>query len=748
MSEIKNVICAVCDKGCPLKVKVNNNKMVSAQGLMDSKVICMKPQFANDYINHPQRLLYPLKNVGSRRGEQKWKRITWEQALDEIAFKLEKIIKKYGPESFAVSTLPVNAGVDQGMVRRLMNLLGSPNWMSGLSMCMGNTAQVHRTTLGWFPMGDYTHAKCIVYIGHNPHEQNWVMEYYQLLQAKERGAKLIVLDPRKSQCANLADLYLPLRYGTDAAMLLGWLNIIINEELYDKKFVKKWTIGFDELKERVQDYPLEKVAKITDCKAEDIKKAAMMYATQGPSIIPWSVNFDMNVNSTSLIRCHSILAAICGYLNKSEMLGYLNPDVVTISEVEMHEALPDEKKKIQLGTKTYPLFTYEGLKKLNEPSKRVYGREYCNVISSFMAHPPTVFKAMRTGSPYAVKAFFILGGNPLMGYANQQGVFEAMKNQELIVSFDHLLNPSAQLADYVLPGDAWLERPSLFPLFDLAPIAIPFQQALVSPGECKDLYFFIKGLADRLGLKEYFPWNNLVEFMEYRIQKSGLKWEAYEETPLKELMTISQLFSPFMMKKPITNKAISKVGFMLSLPFTKGVGVATPSGKVELKSSILEGLGYDSLPYYKEPQQTPISNPKLAKEYPLTLFIGLREGPYYNTNLRHVEGLRKQLPNPLALIHPSDAAKYDIQAGDWIWVETTHGKVKMMAQLDEVQPAGTIRVPHGWWLPELEPGEKTGFSGAMWHNDGLVISDDDWNLDPEQGLPNLRGGLLAKVSKI
>jgi anaerobic selenocysteine-containing dehydrogenase len=183
-------------------------------------------------------------------------------------------------------------------------------------------------------------------------------------------------------------------------------------------------------------------------------------------------------------------------------------------------------------------------------------------------------------------------------------------------------------------------------------------------------------------------------------------------------------------------------------PFTSGTGLATPSGKVELYSSVLAGLGYDPLPYYKEPAQTPISNPDLAKEYPLTLFAGLREGPFYNTNLRHVDSLRRALPDPLTLLNPQDGLKFGLADGDWVWVETTHGRVKMKTSLDSVQPAGTIRVPHGWWMAELEPGLESGLSGAMVYNDGMILSDDDWNLDREQGLPNLRGGILAKAYKV
>lgn len=719
MTDYKHVFCTVCDGGCLLLADIEDGNPVNLQGMLNPDTVCMKALRWKEYLNHPQRLQYPLKSVG-KRGEQKWERISWDQALDEIAEKLKELISKYGPETVALSNLPVNAGLDQGMLRRFMNVLGTPNYITPLSMCMGNTAQVHRTTFGTHVKSYIPVAKCIVLLGHSPNRNNWVGEYADIIKAKKKGAKIITLDPRKSEAAEIADIHLPLRYGTDAAMLLGFLNVIINEELYDKEFVTQWTVGFEELKERVQEYPLSKVAEITGCAPELIREAAVMYATSGASCIPWGPTGDMQVNSTSVIRCEDILMSICGYLNKSELLSYPSPVLIHTSEIEMHEILPDEKKKLQLGTETYPLFTYEGMKKLNEPAKRVYGEEYINILSSFMAHPATVFEAMRTGKPYPVKAFFAMASNSLMSYANQQGIYDALMNQELVVAFDHLLTPTAQLADYVLPGDGWMERPNLVNV-DSGPHGVTHRKILEAPGECKNQYDLIRGLATRLGLGEYFPWKDLTEVLNYRISNTGMTWEEYEQ-------------GPFYPADPFD-------------PISSGIGFATPSGKVELYDSTLKDLGYNPLPYYKEPLQTPLSNPELAKEYPLTVFVGLREAPFYNTNLHHVKELRQLVPNPLALINPEDGPRYGVVNGDWIWVATTHGRVKMMTQLDEAQPMGTIRIPHGWWMPEMEPGLETGLSGAMIHNDGMILSDEAWNLDPEQGLPNLRGGILAKIYK-
>ena len=704
-----------------LVAEIENQKLVNLQGFPNPSIICSKALHWHEYIHHPKRLLKPLKNAG-KRGEQKWQPVSWDQALDEIAAKLQTLTHQYGAETVVMANLPVNAGMDQGMIRRFMNVLGSPNFITGLAMCMGNTAQIHRTVFGYHVNSVYEKANCIVLVGHNPHRDNWPGEFMRLKAAMGRGAKLIVLDPRKSECAATADIHLPLRYGTDAAMLLGWLNVIISEELYDKGFVQEWTVGFAELAERVRQYPLEKIAEITGCDAGVIRQAARMYATAGPSVIPWGPIPDMQVNSTSVIRCQDILRSICGYLNKSEELGYPSPDLVTVSEIEEHTALQVAKQKLQLGTDSYPLLTYTGLAGLAAPTKRVYGSEYINVLSSYMAHPPTVFKAMRTGKPYPVKAFISIGSNPLMGFANQQGIFDGLMNQELVVVFDHLLTPTAQLADYVLPGDSWLERPDIKNL-DGGQHAATSQQILEPPGECKNQYNLIRGLAVRLGFEHHFPWPTLTDVLDYRLSKLGLRWAECQNNPL------------LLASKPFD-------------PFTAGTGLATPSGKVELLNSTLAGLGYDPLPYYQEPAQTPISNPELAKQFPLTLFVGLREAPYYNTNLHHVDGLRRMLPDPLALLNPQDGAQFGLNDDDWVWVETTHGRVKMKTSLDEVQPPGTIRVPHGWWLAELEPGLETGLSGAMVYNDGMILSDDGWNLDREQGVPNLRGGILAKVYRV
>ncbi len=710
--EKKHVTCVFCDQGCRVSVEVENGN-ISAIRPFDPALpaICSKPMYWESYVNHPDRVIKPLKNVG-KRGEPKWQEMPWERALDEIAEKLKTIISKFGSTTVAMSAMPVNLQSGAGLLSRFTNLIGTPNYITPMELCVGNTAQVHRTTYGWYTSVAYEKSDCIVLFGQNRSPENWPRDYLGIMAAHQRGAKIIMVDPRKNRIAEKADYFLPLRYGTDAALLLGWLNVIIEEGLYDHEFVQTRTVGFEQLTMRVKDYSPERVAEITGIDAALIRETARVYANAEGAVIPWGVVTDMQKNSTSALRCQCILRAICGFIGKSEIVPSPGSGVLSISEIEMHEALTEEIKARQLGAETYPLFSYKGASLYKDASTKTFGYPYYNLVDgSCMAHPPTLFKAMRTGKPYPVKAMLVLGNNTLLSFANQKGILEAFMNQELVVAYENFSTPTAQLADYVLPGDMWLERPALGPVFDVAPIVTTSQQVLAPKGECKNIYDLIKGLADRMGLKEHFPWGDIEAFYDWRLSPLGMTWEQASQNPVVPLK-----------------------------PTADGTRFGTPSGKVELHSSILEKLGYDPLPYFKEPD-----DPSLADEYPLTVFVGLREPANYNTCLRQISELRKRIPEPLLLMNPVDIEKYHIAEGAWAWVETPAGKLQLMVKADAVQPQGTIRVPHGWWKPEKPQGIKDHLSDAVLLNDGMILSDEADNLDPEQGLPNLRGGVRAKV---
>ncbi len=718
--ETKYSVCTICDIGCQLRSEAKDGKVdrvIAHDNPMLANNICFKGVAAPRIHNHKERLRKPLKRVGER-GEDKWEEISYEQAMDEIAAKLKNIVGEYGPESFAVSTSGWNTQTTHAMDRRFMNLLGSPNWISGVSLCAGNTAAVNKLTYGWFPMGDFGSTNCIVLFGHNPRKHSWTPIYNQINSARARGAKVIVLDPRVSDQAEKADLHLRLRAGTDAAMCLGWLKVIFDEELYDKDFVRDWCVGFDELKARVDEYPLERVEEITGVDRELIAEAARTYANADGAIIPWTPITDMQISSTSAIRLHSILRAVTGNLDVvgGETLGGFNQSYIPESELALHEELSAEQKAKQLGYEDHPVYTYRVAEMLKEPTERVWGYPYADIVMGcHMANPSNVFRAMAYGDPYPVKAFFVLGNNALMSYPNQHQILKGMMNQELIVAHEIFMTPTAMLADYVLPGDVFTERNHIADSWSWTTRLSLSQKIVESAEGTSSTFEFWRDLAARFDFGNRFPWENLEDLLDHRLSRSSRTFREFEQTGYME------------MQKPEYRK-YRKTGF------------ATPSGKVELASSVLKDLGFDPVPYYRE-------GPGLTEEFPYAVFSGVREDPFFQTGQRNIEELRKRCPRPSIFIHPEDAGKENLKDGDWVKLETAYGEVKAQLSVQESMKQGHLRVPHGWWYPELRGQVELG--GAFLSSDAVLCSDDDEFLDHEQGIPHFKGypGRVVKIEK-
>ncbi len=699
----KSVVCHSCDSFCPLSAKVDDGQVVKVTTRdhpFFKDVICMKGAYAPKSFAHPDRLMQPLKRVGER-GEGKWETVTWDEAMDDIAERLKVVVDKYGPEALAVAGSNANIGLDNGLTRRFMNLIGTPNFISGVAYCMGNTAAVSRMVYGWYPRGDLLNSKCIVLFGHDPRRHSWTIEYKTIRTAQAMGAKLIVLDPRRSENADRADVYLPLRAGTDAAMTFGWLNVIIEEELYDKAFVEKWTTGWDEFVERVREYPVERVAEITGVDADLIREAARMYATAEAAAIPWSPITDQQISSTSAIRLQCFLRAITGNLDikGGEVFTGFNPGIRSDSEIEMHEAIPDAQKAKQLGADQFPVFTYRGMAPMDDATEKVWGHRYANLVGGcYMANPYSTFKAMTDGDPYPVKAFFALANNTLMSFANTRRIHDALMNQDLIVAYEHMLTPTAQLADYVLPGDSWLERPGM--------MAGLSDQAMDAPGECRSIVYFWTELAKRMGLSEHFPWESAEALLDYRLEPAEATWAG----------VVAEGSLP---KAGNAERKYEQTGF------------ATPSGKVELSSSILEGFGFDPLPYYREV--------KADAEFPMSMFIGLPDDEYYRTGHRHIPELRRRAQDPSFYVSAVDSEALGLAEGDWARVTTSTGDMVARAFVRSGMPKGLVRVPHGWWKPESKTGLEE-LSGMWSFSDAQITPDEDPELiDWEQGIPHMKG---------
>ncbi len=710
--ETRYSTCVFCDGGCSVKAEVEGGDIKISPADPEFPAICAKVKVLDSYRLHPDRVTKPLKNAG-KRGEPVWEEVSWDRALDEIAEKMQAVIDGHGPEAVAFAEMPLNIGMG-GVTRRLMNCIGTPNYTAPTQLCMGNTAQVHRAVYGWLALADWDNADCIVYFGQDRDGERWPREHLKLRAALKRGATLIEVDPRRTETAKLARYHLPIRYGTDAALALAWINTIIEEGLYDRDFVESRCIGFEELRERVAQYDAETAAAICGIDAETIRKTARIYANSEHAIIPWGVVGDMQVNSTSLLQAQCILRAICGFLDNGETVFGPALGAITNAQVADYGRLADGKRRIQLGVDTHPLLTFKASDLYAKANARI-GLPYEPDIlgESCACDPSTLFSAMRGEGPRPVKAMFSVGNNTIMSYAGQQGIIDAFMNQDLVVTFENWITPTAQLSDYVLPGDMWAERDSLSSPFDVAPVLAACQAFCEPVGECKNWYFVVKGLADRLGFSDEFPWEDEHALFDWRLAPLGESWES----------AVAKAPAP-----------------MLSKPIAMGRFV-TPSGKVELASSVLASLGFDPLPSYREPLDPGAEN----GDYPYVAFAGYRERHSYNTNLHQIPELRAKAPEPEFYINPADAENEGLEDSRWYDVVSAYGRVRLRCKADVAQPTGTLRVPHGWWKPETAQGAGTGLSGACLYNDGMLFPDENWNMDAAQGVPNLRGGIHVRV---
>jgi len=719
--EVKKAICEFCHARCRVLVYSESGQMVKIEeDRSDPRVdsifpptrACLRLRGAREWFYHPDRVNFPLKRVGER-GEGKWERISWEQAFDEITAKLRGIIDKHGPEAIAVTTGTYRTCEE--MTSRFCNVLGTPNIGGAEKICFGPAVTVGAALLGWpeiyrskttFTEGGVAKpaSKCILMIGIDP-SQSYQRPWRTVHDAKKLGIKTIVIDPRRTETAELADLWLQLRPGTDTALLMSMINVIIEEGLYDKDFVDKWCYGFGKLAERARGYPLEKTAEVTWVPAEKIREAARMYATNRPGFSMNGMGTEHLTNSIQAIQARIILEAITGNIDVDGGHILEGPhQSITSAEMSLPDMLSPEQKAKQLGVDRFKLMCWPGYDLIQEHVKKVWGKSCILPEIASTATSPDMWRAMLTGKPYPVKAAISIANNPMVTSGNTRLVYKALKSLELYVVSDFWLTPSAELADYVLASASWLERPFFCnPGSGLGNAIWAGEQALpfAIPGQYdhRTEYEIYRELMIRLGMVEYFPWKTYEESFDYRLKPLGMT------------------FKEFMDKKggfdfpPAEYKKYERIGF------------ATPTGKAELYSTIFEKLGYDPLPRYEESHENPISTPELAKEYPLMLITGGRFRPMYHSEHRQIDSIRRRHPDPLVQINPKTAAELGINNGDWVWIESPRGKIKMKCQyFDGIDPR-VVHAEHGWWFPEL-PGEEPWLHG-VWESNVNVLTDDD-----------------------
>lgn len=657
--------CMQCPWGCGVEVHVEEGRIRRIAGDDDhpfSKgVVCPKGLAAPEVMSHPDRITQPM-----RRTAGGWETIDWDTAYDILVENLGEIKEKYGPRALAVAIgMPVLLGGNAtvSFLRRFCDIYGTPNCFSVESICFRCQIIGRILTLGTYEVPDVVNSDCVLVWGNNP-EASAPPSARRIREARDKGAKLLVIDPRTTSLAAKADVHLQVRPGTDTALALGMMQVMISENLYDRDFVEKWTVGMEELAEVASAYPLERVAEITGVPEDKIAEAARIFAGSPSACIMQGTNsLDQHVAGLQNSRCVPMLQALTGNIDNSG--GFVSTSKVKINPIRLPEMMEGEP----LGADQYPLF--------NE----VWGRNFGEGQSMLLAD------TILTEDPYPIKGMIVSASNPVITWPGGRKLGRAMEELDFLAVMDMFMTPTAEKADLFLPAATFLERVELCDYYGTLH-GVPYvsmRRKLFQVGEAvSDLDFWIE-LGKRMGYEEYFPWADSTEALDHALEPSGLT--------LAELAAL-----------PAGGMDFGKVRLG---NYEKRDGFGTPSGKIELVSETLRELGHDAVPRHQEPvekagagaaggEAAGAGEAEAAGEFPLSLTTGARTLQYLHSEHRNIERLAKRGRRPEAEIHPDTANAYGVSEGSQVEIESPYGQVTMTARLTEGILPGVVSLPHGW----------------------------------------------------
>ena len=702
--KIVKTVCSTCYGGCGVLAHVKQGKVIKIEGDPDHPnnkgQLCPKGLSGIELLNHPKRLNYPMKRVGAK-GEGRWKRISWNEALDTIAQKLNEFKEQSGPESICVSTGSA-LSYNMGILGYFAYLLGTPNTSCAGNICFLPAALASRATIGYSIstfateiVGDeILNSKCILLWGANPKKSMSYPVGEGILKVKEEGAKLIVVDSRPTDYTEIADLWLRPRPATDDALALGMIHVIINENLYDKDFIDAWTFGFDDLRRHIQQYTPQEVEKITWVPRENIIAAARLFSKIRPSSICQRVALDQSLNAVQSSRALFILRAICGNdfdQKGGNLLPADKPIVGEFPHFNQTRKLPRDVREKLIGADELPLAS---------GPDAAFG----------FVHPSILAKAIATGEPYKIRGLITSGHNALMSDPDTRLIEKGLKSLDFSVILELFMTPSAELHDMVLPAACWLEREGLrgHPAY---PYVTPIAHKVVEPlyERWDDIEFFIE-LAKRMDLD--IPWQSTEEYYNERLEPSNIT--------LKDLDGINYISKP----KEYNRLKTGKFEFM------------TKTKKLELYSTLLEDYGFDPLPHHKSPPETTL-------EFPCILIGGRKRLGYIHSTGRQISSLREMVPEPVIEMGTEVAENNSVSDGDWVYIETPYIKnerPKFRAKVYKDFLPNVVAVDAQWWYPERDAPDY----GCFESNINLIIPGNLY--DPIYGSTNIRS-IPCRISK-
>ncbi len=710
--------CAMCgpSAGCGILAKVVNGKFVGIEPMpecpLNNGKNCPKAHAAPQWVYSPERLKYPMKRVG-KKGEGKFQRITWDEAIKLIADKLLELKAKYGPESLGTVS-PARRSYSEYIYRFLMTH-GSPNYgHSGI--CAVQRMFVLSYTVGGVPSADWANADLILLWGKQPiYSGSAKGGVASFLAAKERGAKVIAIKPTMESDVAKSDMWVPLRPGTDAALGLAMINVIINEKLYDAKFVEEWCYGFDQLKQHIQQYPPEWAEPITGVPAEQIKTVARMYATTPKAAIDVSNGPEHARAANDAIRCIGILMAITGHLDKKGCNVWgAGSTMPSPRGVHLFERYTQEWVDKLLGYELPPQF-----QPFTEGTSCSLYRLWNSVLG---------------GEKYPVRAIIAPGSQSVASTRGTKRILEALEKLEFFVIVDVTRTSDMPWADVVVPVCTMYETDHPF---EVSGNWIMARNKVIEPlGDYKSDYEFWLDLGTACGYGADW-WNGDIKaHMDWRLEPLGM---TYEE--LRTKYPRGRTYEP----KPPEYEQYAKRFAAKSTRIDKGPYL--PQGKVALYNTLFEAAGFTPMPVWRELPEGPTATPELLEKYPLLLSDYHTSRTYNAAWLRHVPYLREIEPYPYLQIHPDTAKSLGIKDGDWVKVESPHGWIKMKAQYYPGIRPDVVFALHGWWQGCQELGFEDfplGDGGANTNN--MYTTDPQKMYDPI--ITAMTSQTLVRVTKL
>ncbi|MBQ9003044.1 MAG: molybdopterin-dependent oxidoreductase [Eggerthellaceae bacterium] len=712
MTEIKPTNCHFCGYCCAFLATVENGRVVDLKPdptryPYDERILagCRRWKMNLDVLDSPRRVNYPIRRVGER-GSGKWQRVSWDDALDDISSRLEDLRDRYGSGTLASMIGGPHASF--WPLHRFMSLYGSPNNMGIGQICWNPRIWMDTITFGWTGEANilFGVTEALFIWGTNPADSD-NSAFWQAIRTASRAddMTLVCVDPRYTQVAACADLWLPVKPGCDCTLALGMLNVIIGEGLEDRAFVDDWCHGFDELAEHVKPYTPDVVSEFCGVAAGDIVAAARLFARGCTALVSGRGIDQVGKSVAPTHRAICCLRAVTGNVDRAGAF-VLNDASDFTSEVdfEMSDALTPEQRALCLNEGAAPLQCFTGYDLVREQTEKLGRRLPMRYMTS--ASPDKVLCAMETGEPYRVSALIVNATNPLLTYADTNRVLRALMGLELIVVLDYYITSTGAVADYVLPCAGAIERPIFQIHGGVANMGYGGPAAVEPYYERKTDYDIFRGLGVRLGQADAWPDETLADAFATQLAPTGWSWQDY--------CLIGSYHIPTEPNKHLLPGADGKPQ-----------GFATTTGKIELASELLPKLGGQRLP--EQGSFTRLCSPELVERleregaHHVEMITGSRKQPYNASMYLDNPAFRAKVPGPVVEMSEATARKLGLSPGDVVKLTTDQGEARFPVALAKMRD-DLINVDYGWWHPENGVPSAPDFGGIFESNVNTLTS--------------------------